>query len=67
MYLMHSTVFCLLVYQTIGALFTNIKIPVQEHPTTRFPVWLESTNIDTCTLFPLGSGAFGGIASFMSP
>ena len=53
-------VFCFLLYHCIGAIFTNIMIPVCERRVTTFPAWSESTKTLMLTGLPLGSGIFGG-------
>ncbi len=58
-----STVFCRLENQTIGARLQKIKIPVWDLRVTRLPAWSASTKHEIRIGFPLGSGAFGGMAS----
>jgi hypothetical protein len=61
-----STVFCLLLYQIIGALLTNIKIPVWLRLVPVFPAKSASTKQCVVAALPLGGGMSPGIASSAS-
>ena len=61
-----STVFCLLLYQMIGAQFKNMSIPVCDLHVTLSPAWSESTKQRVDTGLPRGGGMSLGNCSFAS-
>ena len=62
-----SMVACFLLNQSIMAVFKNMNYPVRDRLVILSPAWSLSTHIRRSTDFPLGSRAFGGMASVTSP
>ena len=61
-----STVFCHLLYQTIGAQFKNMRIPVCDLHVTVFDAWSASTKQWLDTACPRGGGMSIGTCSLAS-